>query len=336
MSYKIIPFSEIVDISQTKAFFQNLLTTTWLRPERALMDAYMLSVFNHFIETKEGQRTLDWGCTDGSLSFVLFGGEFNFSYDDYVEVEWQKRSTEISAGINVDFFDVQKELLINPVAKPAARNFSHGISWKESHISKASRFNIHGSLLSQGFEEKIPYPEDYFNSVLASNLFWIKPKSLLRKVISDIVSVTVQGGKILSIFPKKDAPEPLSHQLKGADENWIKMLDRGIGANLLQNAISLEEANELFDSCGLKIKTVVEFCPSLVSTVYQIGFRPMFPVFMNMYEKVKMASPEKFIELKKHWINTVSDFMLPLCENDWMTNMKMPYTWYFFELEKAL
>lgn len=336
MSYKVIPFSDIVDSSQTKVFFKNLLTATWLRPERALMDAYMLSVFNPFIENKEGQKTLDWGCTDASLSFVLLGGEFNFNYDDYVEVEWQNRLADISAGINVDFFDIQKELLIHPVAKPATRTFSHGISWKQSHINKASRFNIHGSLLSQDFDDKIPYPENYFDSVLASNLFWIEPKSLLRKVISDIVSVTVPGGKILSIFPQKDAPEPLSLLLKGADENWIKKLDRGIGANLLQNALSLEEAHELFGSCGLKIKTVIEFCPSLISTIYQIGFRPMFPVFMNMYEKVKMASPGRFIDFKKHWIDTVSDFMLPLCESDWMTKMKMPNTWYFFELEKTV
>jgi serine/threonine protein kinase len=102
-----------------------------------------------------------------------------------------------------------------------------------------------------------------------------------------------------------------------------------------KNYSNLEESTELFGSCGLNIKTVVEFSPSLISTIYQIGFRPMFPVFMNMYEKVKKASPEKFIELKKHWIDTVTDFMLPLCENEWMTKMGMLNTWYFFELQKA-
>ena len=62
----------------------------------------------------------------------------------------------------------------------------------------------------------------------------------------------------------------------------------------------------------------------------------MFPVFMNMYEKVKKASPEKFIEIKKQWIDTVADFLLPVCESVWMTKMGMVDTWYFFELEKAV
>lgn len=335
MIYKTIPFSELVESSLTKTYFTNLLTSTWLRPERALMDAYMLSVFKPFIGKMKGRNSLDWGCTDGSMSFILLGGEFNFDYDDYVEVEWQKRLDEISAGVNVDFFDTQKELVIDPIAKYATESFSHGISWKRSHINKASRFNIHGSLLTQEFNEKIPYPKNYFDTVLASNLFWIEPKSLLRKVITDIGSVTNPGGTILTIFPQKNAPLLLSQQLVGAEQGWINKLDRGISANLLQNALSIDEAAELFESCGLKIKSVVEFCPSLVSTIYQIGFRPMFPVFMNMYEKLKKASPEKFKEIKKQWIDTVADFMLPLCENNWMTKMDMPNTWYFFELEKV-
>ena len=148
--------------------------------------------------------------------------------------------------------------------------------------------------------------------------------------------VLEKGGRLLTIFPQKLGPDiVVANRLSGADEKWIETIDRGIGKNLLYNARELQQFEKMAASCGLKIINVVAYCPSLISTVYRIGFRPMFPVFMNMYEKLKKASPEKFFGIKKQWIDTVSDFMLPLCETEWMVNMGMPDTWYFFELEKV-
>jgi hypothetical protein len=325
-------FSEVTDDLRTRHHFCNLLTTSWLRPERALLDAYMVSVIEPFTKNLSG-NSLDWGCTDASLSFAILGGVFKFEYDDYLEVEWLSKLNDVKIGLNVDFFDKTSSLSIDPVLKSSGRKFTHGLSWKESHVLKAERFKIHDLLSFQEFERKLPYADNFFNFILATNLFWIEGEKVLKNVLADLNAKSKLGAKVLTIFPQKSAPLTIAQQLEGADKEWVKKIDRGISANLLMNAMTLEEFTVLFESTGFKITNVVEFCPALISTIYQIGFRPMFPVFLSMYEKIKKVSPEKLMEIKEQWINTVSDFMLPLCDSEWMSKTGMQNTWYFFELE---
>ena len=325
-------FSEVTDDSRVRHHFCNLLTTSWLRPERALLDAYMVSVIEPFTKDLSG-NCLDWGCTDASLSFALLGGIFNFEYDDYLEVEWLSKLDDAARGVNVDFFDTTSSISVAPDFKSPDRKFTHGISWKDSHISKAERFKIHEILSSQEFEKKLPYPDNYFSFILATNLFWIEGKTVLKNVLVDLAEKSKSGAKVLTIFPQRTMPLTIAHQLEGADKEWVKKIDRGISRNLLMNAMTLEEFTVLFESTGFKITNVVEFCPALISTIYQIGFRPMFPVFLNMYEKIKKVSPENLMEIKEQWISTVADFMLPLCDSEWMSKTGMQNTWYFFEIE---
>ena len=77
------------------------------------------------------------------------------------------------------------------------------------------------------------------------------------------------------------------------------------------------------------------FIPTLVAQVYDIGLRPMFPVFMNIYETLRKHSHEDLLEIKEHWIETVYYFLAPLCETEWMDKMGMRKTWHIFELRPA-
>lgn len=325
---------EITSNLVRRNYFTNLLTTMWLRPERALMEAHMMSVVKKFIPIKV-EKSLEWGCADGSISFITLGGEYNFDYDDYLEVEWVNNEKKAGSGINLDFFDVVQDIYIPPVKIPTNFIFTNGISWKNSHIAKANRLGFHETLKAQHFTEKLEFSDSYFDFILATNLFWIEKEDDLILVLKDLARVLKKGGKIVSIFPHINNSEFIvADKLKGANEKWIHMLDRGISKNLLYNARDIEQFEKLAEQCGLRIVNVVTYCPSIISTIYQIGFRPMFPVFMNIYEKLKKVNPESFIEIKKQWINTVSDFMLPLCDADWMNERKIQDTWYCFELEK--
>jgi hypothetical protein len=318
-----------------KHLFKELLVTMWLRPERALIEAHMGAiVYKHF--PKVSGKSLEWGCVDGTISFAALGGKFNFQYDDYLEVEWVNNEKRKKTGINLDFFDIVADTLIDPVSEPANFIFSNGVSWKESHISKAARLRLHNDLISQDFNSSLPFLNNYFDFILATNLFWIEKREDLSTILMDLNRTLQKNGRLLTVFPMKvDKKNILANSLKGADEKWINMIDRGISKNLQYNAFELSEAEKLFELAGFRIINTVEYCPSLISTIYQIGFRPMFPVFMNMYEKLKFLSPSTFLEYKAQWIDTVCDFMLPLCETEWMKNFDMPNTWQFFELEKS-
>lgn len=61
----------------------------------------------------------------------------------------------------------------------------------------------------------------------------------------------------------------------------------------------------------------------------------MFPVFMNMYEKLRKHSEEEWMDLKKHWIDTIFHFLSPLCESGWIEKMGMKKVWHIFELRHA-
>ena len=334
MSILEISANSISSDKITKKYFGDLLTTMWLRPERALMESHMMSVVQKFIP-KSAEKSLEWGCADGSVSFVMLGGEYNFNYDDYLEVEWINNSKKAGSGVNTDFFDVIADIDVNPVKKPSDFIFSNGLSWKQSHIAKASRLGFHESLHAQDFNEQLHFPDNYFDFILATNLFWIDNENDLTAILKDLARVMNINGKIISIFPQStNCDFIVADKLKGADVNWINMLDRGISKNLLYNARDLQQFEKIAERCGLRIVNAVSYCPSLISTIYQIGFRPMFPVFMSMYEILKKASPDKFLDIKKQWIDTVSDFMMPLCESKWMMEKNLQNTWYCFEFEK--
>lgn len=333
MNIPLSTASTVANPGDTKRFFSELLTTMWLRPERALMESHMMSVLYNFIPSVSN-KSLEWGCGDGGISFVTLGGEYNFEYDDYLEVEWINNARNSGSGTNLDFFDFIADISQDPVKKGTNFTFSDGVSWKDSHIVKAERLGFHDKLIAQDFNTTLPYGANYFDFILATNLFWIDNENELGQIMIDLSRVLEKGGKLVSIFPQPNNQDFIvAHKLIGADQTWINMLDRGISNNLLYNAQDLGYFERLAKLSGLKITCAVEYCPSLISTIYQIGFRPMFPVFMNMYEKLKKVSPEKFLEIKRQWIDTVSDFMLPLCETDWMEE-NVPNTWYLFEFEK--
>ena len=334
MNIPLSTASTVANPVDTKRFFSELLTTMWLRPERALMESHMMSVLCNFIPPVS-YKSLEWGCGDGSISFVTLGGEYNFDYDDYLEVEWINNARNSGSGTNLDFFDVIADISVDPVKKAANFTFSDGVSWKESHIAKAKRLGFHDRLIAQDFSTTLPYVSNYFDFILATNLFWIDKQNDLGEIMSDLSRVLERGGKLISIFPQTNNRDFIvADKLVGADQTWINMFDRGISNNLLYNARDLDHFERLAELSGLKITSAVEYCPSLISTIYQIGFRPMFPVFMNMYEKLKKVSPEKFLEIKRQWIDTVSDFMLPLCETEWINKENIPNTWYLLEFEK--
>jgi hypothetical protein len=69
---------------------------------------------------------------------------------------------------------------------------------------------------------------------------------------------------------------------------------------------------------------------------HQTSQREMREEKANMYEKLKKASPDKFLDIKKQWIDTVSDFMMPLCEIKWMMEMNLQNTWYCFEFDRKI
>ena len=316
-----------------RRFFRSLLSVLWLRPESAMWYGYMLTLAEKYLGEVESP-SLDFGCMDGVNSFILMGGKFDDQFDVYNEVQWDKDSHKRST-LNNDYFDIFNDSESVLIERVPTKKFDLGIDWKDSHISKCERLGLYNDLQKIDVESPLfNAPDNYFSSIWAPNIYWMRN---LEPIIAELSRVLSVDGKIVTIGPGPMQTEYMFYKYANPDnEEWLRNLDRGRYENSKASGKSLEEWTILFEANGLRIERYETFIPEIVAKAYDIGFRPIFPVFMNMYETLKTNSPDDFKELKKQWIDTVYDLISPLCESNWM-DAKYPHAknaWFIFELKK--
>ena len=321
-----------------KDIFKRLLTASWLRPERALWDAHELYIVKKLLGEDFARPSLEYGCTDGVSTFVMLDGELDFNFDDYQDVSWSKDSHTNHEMLNSDYFDSfdSAKNKGNIIAKPADGYFDYGVSWKLVHIQKSQRLGIYKNLACVDLDASLSNLADgYFLTIFAPNLFWIDGDKL-KASLQELKRVLKPEGKIITIFPDQIQKNYIFYNFHNqANEKWLRDLDRGMHINLTKHDHSLEGWQEYFKQAKLIVSKHDKFIPALVSQVYQIGFRPMFPVFMNMYEKLQRCGQQDWLDVKKHWIDTAYHFLSPMCDLEWMQKMKMDKLWHIFELKLA-
>jgi hypothetical protein len=320
-----------------KSLFRRLLTPLWLRPERALWDAHELYAVRQMLGPDFERPALEYGCTEGVNTFVMLGGEFAPEYDDYEDL---LRDPEISAqepeGPASDYFRFVRPELSAAIKAPAQAQFDVGVSWREAHLLKAGRLSIYDELQLVALNEPMTllYGRK-FRTIWSPNLYWSEPERL-RAMVREHAEILDDGGRLLTIVPDQaQIDAELWHELPSLPDDWRQAVDRNISGNLTKNARSDSEWRRLFGDCGLVATKRVGFLPRLVGGVYQIGFRPMFPVLLQMYSLLKSCSPEDFLDVKQHWIDTAYHFMAPLAELHWQEQPRNSTLWHLYELRHA-
>jgi len=316
-----------------RPMFRSLLSALWLRPESAMWYGHMLTLAKKYLGNFE-TPSLDFGCMDGVNSFILLDGQFDEAFDVYNEVQWDAQSHK-RATLKNDYFDTFNEDESIQIVKQPSHIFDLGIDWKDSHISKCKRLGLYRTLQKIDVENpKFEAADNTFSTIWAPNIYWMRN---LDAVIAELSRVLKKDGKIITIGPGAMQTEYMFYKYANAEnEVWLRNLDRGRYENSLASGRNFEAWQELFGAKGLHIENHEGFIPEIVAKTYDIGFRPMFPVFMNMFETLKEHAPEDLAELKRHWVSTVYDLGEPLCNTDWI-DRKYPNVekaWFIFELKK--
>ena len=313
--------------------FRSLLSVLWLRPESALWYGHMLTLAKKYLGELQGP-SLDFGCMDGVNSFILLDGKFDDKFDVYNEVEWNKESHKQSTLSN-DYFDkfIEDEKIL--IEKIPSHQFDLGIDWKDSHIKKCERLGLYKKLQKIDVESPLfNANENTFSTIWAPNIYWMRN---MDAIIAELSRVLNTNGKIVTIGPGPMQVEYMFYNYADLNtETWFKNIDRGRFENSKASGKTYEAWQVLFESHGLYIERHETIIPEIVAKIYDIGFRPMFPVFMNIYETLKKNNMKDLYDLKNQWVETIYELGEPLCETSWIDN-KYPNAenaWFIFELKK--
>ena len=318
-----------------KDLFERLLTPLWLRPERALWDAHELYAVNQFFGKKLKQPSLEYGCTEGVNTFIMLGGEFGIGFDDYDEAVWGKDS-HTRSSLQDDYFSTYKSNQKASILQKPHDHFEVGVSWKESHIQKSNKLGIYKRTVLVPLNESLTeFMDGAFATIWSPNLFW-SDEDKIEMLLKDQRRLLKKDGRMVTIFPDVSQERySFFRYAEQTDTSWMKDVDRGMHVNFTRNARNFADWQGFFEECGLSVTKHGRFIPSLVSQVYNVGFRPMFPVFMNMYEKLRSHSVDDLLDLKAHWIEVAYHFLSPLCEVEWMEEMGMEKLWHIFQLRRT-
>jgi hypothetical protein len=319
----------------TADLFRRLLVPLWLRPERALWEAHQLFAVREFLLNEFEQPSLEYGCLDGVLTFVLLGGEFSLEFDDYLELTVERHSGSQPAPTHRDYFDqCTTELDIRSmVARRPDPKFSVGISWKESHINKARRLDVYDELRLIDLGSPLAgVPTSTYRTIFAPMLFWLE-NDRLGTMFDELRRIVHPDGRVITIFPgEPQAQHSIYPTLSSIEPEWAKSIDRGIHENLTRSIRPLQGWDDFFNQHQWIIGRRSEFITPVINQIYQIGLRPMFPVMVNMYHRLRRASLPEWRDLKSHWIETVEHFLAPLCSPDWREPVPGPRLWQVMEL----
>jgi hypothetical protein len=313
--------------------FRRLLIALWLRPESALWYSHMLHAAQSLGADALPSPTLEFGSMDGLNAFVLLGGEIDFSFDVFGDVEWSYDAHKRSTLAN-DYYDrvnAKSENLWPRNTRPE-RRFDYGIDWKTTHIEKAARAGVHDQLiLWQPNSPLNMIGDSSIGGIWAPNTYWMDDVDGLFR---EFARITRRDGKIVTIVPDVKLLDHMLYRFaEPIDKVWAQDLDRGRYENASRSAATLEQWRLRIQSASLRIIEHKGFIPPVVAGIYEIGFRPLFAVLMNMYEKIKSRSPDDLIALKRNWVDTVDFFVTPFVDDTYLAAFGQETLWHIFALQ---
>ncbi len=318
-----------------QTYLKRMLCPFWLRAESALWYAHEAFLVRQYLGLPLQQPSLEFGCMEGISTFIMLGGEFGLGFDVYSEVSWSKDSIKWVSLEESDYYNTHKKDAHQEldIVRQPDEQFELGTCWKEAHLKKANRLGSYKNITSQD-DPIMPLTtieDNHFKTIWAPNLYWMDH---LPKIMQELHRILQPEGQLVTVLPDSSALDHMLYRFKDqADAEWINNLDRGRYSNIARQARNLEEWSQFFKNQNWKIDQHEHFLPKLVFQVNDIGLRPMFPVFMNIYETLRTQSPEQWLSIKQHWIDTAFHFLAPMCDVEWMQKLQQDHVWHIFRLK---
>lgn len=306
------------------SYLDQLLRLHWLRPETALW-----RTFDCLLMEQHGPisgRSIDLGCGDGTLSFVMAGGTID-GYDVFMDVE---RIHGYNAG--EDIYNQPTDVTIRPDYANLRYTYEYGVDHKEWLVQKAKRFSrFYRNNVVADLNHPLRFDNASFDSGFSNVLYWLDD---LDWVLSEWARVLKRRGTLALFVPNENFKEKawLYYGAPNSDEKeYLNYFDRGYNA-LIRHCYRSKNWIEIFARNGFAVRGHHLYLTDPVMEIWNIGVRPIAPLVISM---AKALSPKEREIAKVEWVEYFSRFFKPIVEGEF--GRKVPESqaaFHFFILEK--
>lgn len=270
----------------------------WLKPESALWDA----IAERMLKPKftKSQKILEVGIGNGYFSFLLFGGEFQESFDWFFNIEYEDYWREKDVFDSEKFLDIKKFIKKTPEKK-----INLAVDHKKNLIRHAEQLDFVDKFIVQDANLPIETIEK-FDTIYSNILYWLNdPMEVIRRLVDHLD----ENGRLILVFPNDSFYEYCHSYLQS--NQLLKLLNRGRASHIMWS-MDLESFKKRIDAFNsIEIVESSKYLSKNVLKIWDVGLRPLMVPLTKMANNL---NPVLRAEIKQEWCETVKKFSSPLLE----------------------
>jgi SAM-dependent methyltransferase len=288
-------------------YLEALLEYYWLRPETAVWRAIDCAELDPI---SFRSPILDFGCGDGSLSFMRAGGRYSIDYD------FASQTGQLDQFFtNVDIYNSfdSSRLSGSIVADATSYQIDVGLDHKPALLQKAMLTGLYKTTVSADGNRELPFDDGSFNTIYSNILYWLdRPQDSLR----EICRILSHDGELIVQVPSDRFREFSFYQrfyarTKDPAWEWLSLIDRGRSDNI-KHCQSEEQWSDVFWHAGFEVTSCRSYLSRLVIEAWDIGLRPVSPYLIEM---ANALSRDRRETVKRKWVDGLLPILAPLCEH---------------------
>ena len=245
----------------------------------------------------------DFGCGDGSLSYVMAGGKFS-NFDVFQNVT---RLDLFSKG--ADIFDLKAKIKPSVDGSHLRYRYLYGIDHKRGLIDKARQLGgFYEKTLVQDLNKPLPLHDDELDWGFSNVLYWLEnPVDVLREWGRCIK----RSHRLYLFVPDESFKEKAWLYYKAPHSGkraFLNFFDRGYG-KLIKHDNSRSKWVSIFEKSGFRVVSHRSYLSDAVMEIWNIGTRPIAHLLIDMAARL---SPRNRTLVKRKWIASFKDFFRPI------------------------
>ncbi|HPN32744.1 MAG TPA: methyltransferase domain-containing protein [bacterium] len=282
---------------QKQDFLYYYLENYWLRPENALWQALVANIVSKY---PPSGSSLDFGCGDGTFSFICNGGRLSKEFDFFVNVS---QPNNLFTGSDIYNTKIDN---INSIGKNAEYIITTGADYKYNLLEKSSKLKFYKNCVQLNGNNRFPFTDNSFNYIFSNALYWLNN---VKKSLNEFKRIIKKKGIMILVMLSKDYPK---YCFTSKPRGYYKEILSKINFNRHQHYKYLVKPNnfeKILSKTGFSITNKYLLFSKHLVYLEDIGLRPISPFLISMANNLDMKIRN---EIKYQMVDYFYDLLLPL------------------------